>query len=64
LKVQEVLPERRKVSGKERKYLPAYGFQAVTLLTDGGKVELAASPEPLERLAEVVPTGHRKSTSP
>ena len=57
LKVQEVLPERRKISGKERKYLPAYGFRAVTLVTDGGKVELAASPESGERLAEVVVTG-------
>jgi hypothetical protein len=64
LKVQEVLPERRKVSGKERKYLPAYGFQAVTLVTDGGKVELAASPEALDSLAEVVLPDCRKSASP
>lgn len=55
--VQEVLPDRRKVSGKERRYLPAYGFQAVTLLTDGGKVELAASPESLDRLTKVLVPG-------
>jgi uncharacterized membrane protein YdfJ with MMPL/SSD domain len=52
--VQDVFPERRKVRGKERKYLPAYGFQAVTLLTDRGRVEFAASPESLDRLAEAV----------
>jgi hypothetical protein len=56
-KVHELLSERRKVTGKERKYLPAYGFQAVTMLTDGGRVELAASPESLDRLAEVVRSG-------
>jgi hypothetical protein len=57
VKVRELLSERRKVTGKERKYLPAYGFHAVTLLTDGGRAELAASPESLERLAEVVRSG-------
>jgi hypothetical protein len=56
-KVQEVQAERRKISGKDRKYLPAYGFQAVTLLTDRGRVEFAASPESLDRLAEVVRSG-------
>lgn len=61
LKVQEVLSGRRKISGKDRKYLPVYGFQAVTLLTDGGKVELAASPESLDRLAEVVAQGPARS---
>ncbi|MGO4473867.1 MULTISPECIES: hypothetical protein [unclassified Arthrobacter] len=61
LKVQEVLPERRKVGGKERKYMPVYGFQSVTLVTDEGKVELAASPESLDRLAKAVPPGRRKS---
>lgn len=62
--VQEVLPERRKVSGKERKYLPAYGFHAMTLLTNGGKVELAASPESLDRLAEVLGSGPAQPASP
>jgi hypothetical protein len=62
-KVQEVLADRRKVSGKERKYLPAYGFQAVTMLTDGGKVEFAASPESLDRLAEVVRSGPAQPAS-
>jgi hypothetical protein len=62
LKVQEVRPERRKVGGKERKYLPAYGYKAVTLLTDGGKVELAARPESLDRLAEFVAPGRTSTT--
>lgn len=52
LNVHEILPERRKVSGKERKYMPVYGFQSVTLLTDEGKVELAASPESLDKLTK------------
>jgi hypothetical protein len=63
LKVQEVLPERRKVSGKERKYMPAYGFQAVTLLTEGGRVELAASPESLDKLTGVAESGPVKPAS-
>jgi hypothetical protein len=62
-RVQEVLPERRKVSGKERKYVPAYGFQAVTLTTDGGKMEFAASPESLDRLAVVVRSGPAQPAS-
>ncbi len=56
-KVHEFPLERRKVTGKERRYLPGYGFRAVTLLTDEGKVELAASPESLDRLAEAVGSG-------
>lgn len=53
--VQDLLPERRKPGGKERKYLPAYGFQVMTFLTvDGGRIELAAGPESLDRLTEVV----------
>ena len=47
-RVRKVFPERRKVTGKDRKYMPAYGFRAITLLTDGSKVELAASPESLD----------------
>jgi hypothetical protein len=64
LKLREVLPERRKVGGKERKYMPVYGFQAVTLLTDEGNVELAASPESLDRLAKAVLSGPVKSAGP
>lgn len=64
LKVQEVFPERRKVGGKERRYMPVYGFQSVTLLTDEGKVELAASPESLDRLAKAVTSGRSKSAGP
>ncbi|KNC20469.1 hypothetical protein AC792_00500 [Arthrobacter sp. RIT-PI-e] len=56
-KVQTVLPDRRKIAREERKYLPAYGYLAVTLLTDGGKVEIAASPDSLDKLIEVVASG-------
>lgn len=64
LKVREVLPERRKVGGKERRYMPAYGFQAVTLLTDEGNVELAASPESLDGLVRAVASGPMESAGP
>lgn len=62
--MQEVLPERRKIGGKERRYMPVYGFQSVTLLTDEGKVEVAASPESLDRLAKAVTSGRSKSAGP
>lgn len=57
LTVWRVLPNRRKIIRQERKYLPAYGYLAVTLLTDGGKVELAATPDSLDKLTEVVASG-------
>lgn len=55
--VQEVLPERRKVPRDERKYLWDFGFEVVTLLTDKGKVQLAASPETLDSLLELLASG-------
>ncbi|UPO76862.1 hypothetical protein [Arthrobacter sp. Helios] len=55
--VLDVFPDRWKVSGKERKYLPASGYQAMTLLTDKGKVQLAASPESLDGLATALASG-------
>jgi hypothetical protein len=54
IKVQYLLPERRKVSGKDRKYIQVYGIEAMTLLADTGKVEIAASPESLDKLSDVV----------
>ena len=54
IKVRHLLPERRNLRGKDRKYIQIYGIQAVTLLTDDGKVELAARPESLHKLGEVV----------
>ncbi|WP_455836778.1 hypothetical protein [Pseudarthrobacter siccitolerans] len=62
-RVHEILPGRLKIIGKERKYLPVYGYEAVTLLTGSGKVQLAASPESLDRLMEVAGSGSAKSTS-
>jgi hypothetical protein len=56
IKVLDLLPERRKVSGKDRKYIQVFGIQAMTLLTDDGKVEIAAAPESLDKLIKVV--GH------
>lgn len=63
LRVHGILPERLKISGRDRKYLPVYGYEAVTLLTGSGKVQLAASPESLDRLMEVAGSGPAKSTS-
>ena len=48
--------ERWKITGKDRKYLPsAYGYEAVTLATDEGPVEVAVSPESLHLLAGIRP---------
>ncbi|MFF2604600.1 hypothetical protein [Arthrobacter koreensis] len=55
--VQEVLPERRKVRRNERKYLWDVGYEVVTLLTDKGRVQVAASPETLDSLVELLASG-------
>lgn len=62
-KVHEILPQRLKISGKDRKYLPVYGYEAVTLLTESGKVQLAASPESLDKLTEAMGSNPAKSAS-
>ncbi len=54
LTVEKVLPQRWKVTGKDRKYIGSFGMYAVTALTDHGKVEIAAGPESLDRLAEAL----------
>lgn len=54
IKIQELLPERRKLNGKDRKYLPGFGLQAMTLMTEEDKVEIAATPESLDRLSEIL----------
>ncbi len=54
IKIQELIPERRKLNGKDRKYIPVYGLQAMTLMTDDGKVEIAANPDSLDKLSEVL----------
>ncbi|MEV8146790.1 hypothetical protein AB0O52_01425 [Arthrobacter sp. NPDC080073] len=54
IKVQDLLPGRRKVSRKDRKYIQVYGIEAITVLTDEGAVEIAAHPESLDRLSEVL----------
>ncbi|UKA60022.1 hypothetical protein [Arthrobacter sp. FW306-2-2C-D06B] len=54
IKVQDLLPGRRKVSRKDRKYIQVYGIEAMTVLTDEGAVEIAAHPESLERVSEVL----------
>lgn len=55
--VEEVLPDRRRINRKERKYLYDFGYEVVTLLTDKGKVQLAASPESLDRLVKLLASG-------
>jgi len=50
------ISERWTISGKDRKYLPsAFGYEAVTLATDKGRVELAAGPESLDLLPGIRP---------
>ena len=60
---QSNLPERLKISGKDRQYLPVYGYQAVTLLTNSGKLQLAANTESLDKLAEAVASGPAQPAS-
>jgi len=54
LTVETVLPQRWKVRGKDRKYIGSFGVYAMTVLTGHGKVEIAAVPESLDRLAEAL----------
>ncbi|MGO4587139.1 hypothetical protein AB4Z38_25150 [Arthrobacter sp. 2RAF6] len=54
IKVTDLLQDRRKDSGKDRRYIQFYGIQAMTLLTEDGKVEIAAPPESLDKLAEAL----------
>lgn len=51
IKVLEVFPERRPISSKERRYIGDIGsIQVMSLLTDQGRAEIAASPEALAKL--------------
>lgn len=57
IKVQDLLPERRKLRGKDSRYIQVLGIEAMTLLTDEGEVEIAALPESLDKLSEVLGPG-------
>lgn len=50
--IENVLPARRKVNREDRKYISAFGLQVMTLMTDGGKLELAAHPGSLDKLSD------------
>lgn len=54
LQVVDISTERRRISGKEKKYISGFGIQAVAVKTEKGSVEIAASPESLERLVRAV----------
>ncbi len=54
IKVQELLPQRRKLRGKDGRYIQVPGLEAMTLLTDEGKVDVAARPESLDKMSEVL----------
>ncbi|MCF3138250.1 hypothetical protein LRQ04_03175 [Paenarthrobacter sp. AR 02] len=54
IEVLEVVHERRNVGGKDRKYITGYGYEVLTLLTEGSRVELAARPESLDQVIENV----------
>lgn len=48
--IQGFSPERRNLTGKDRKYIPDYGLQAMRFTTDDGTIEIAAQPETLDKL--------------
>lgn len=49
--VLEVFPGRRPISREDRKYIGGIGIlQVISLLTDQGRVEIAASPDSLSKL--------------
>jgi hypothetical protein len=51
IQVLEVLPGRRPISREDRKYIGGIGIlQVISLLTDQGRVEIAASPDSLSKL--------------
>jgi hypothetical protein len=51
IKVLEVLPGRRPINSKDRKYIGGIDdLQLMSLLTDQGMVEIAASPDSLAKL--------------
>ncbi|ALE04761.1 hypothetical protein AL755_03480 (plasmid) [Arthrobacter sp. ERGS1:01] len=54
INIQELLPDRRKLNGNDRKYIPAYGLRAMALMTDKGNVEIAATSESLDKLSVVL----------
>lgn len=46
--------EPRKIDRKERKYLTHQGFQAMWLATDKGDIEVAARPESLRKIRDLI----------
>jgi hypothetical protein len=51
IKILEVLPGSRPINSKDRKYIGGIDdLQVMSLLTDKGKVEIAASPDSLAKL--------------
>jgi hypothetical protein len=54
IKVLKVLPERRPISSRERKYIGGLGIRAMSVVTEKGKVEIASSPESLEKLVDAL----------
>ncbi|GLB68755.1 hypothetical protein AHIS1636_31970 [Arthrobacter mangrovi] len=52
IQVLEVRPERRAISGRERKYVSGLGNQAMTVVTETGRVEIAGDPDSLDKLAD------------
>ncbi|EMY35726.1 hypothetical protein D477_002723 [Arthrobacter crystallopoietes BAB-32] len=55
--VLEVFPERRLIRGSERNYIAGLGNQAMTIRTEQGRVEIAASPKALDELVDAFTRG-------
>ena len=57
IKVLDMCPGRRRISGSKRKYIGGLGIQAMSLVTEKGIVEIAGRPESLDRLVVAVKGG-------
>jgi hypothetical protein len=54
INVIQVLPERRPITSKERKYVGGIGIQVMSLITEKGKVDIAGSSESLAKLVDAL----------
>ena len=56
-----VSSEPRKIDRKDHKYVTHQGFRVIRLATDKGDVEVAAAPDSLRRILDVIRRGEATS---
>jgi hypothetical protein len=56
-----VSSEPTKVDGKDRRYVTHQGFQVIRLATDKGDIDVAAAPDSLRRILDVIRSGDETS---